>query len=170
MLFQERQRQIEVQRRHVTSLGGEVRAILESELNASLHLTSGLITYIQARQGKLQASEIDPWLSGLIKQGRHIRNIGIAPGNRITYIYPLAGNEAALGLYYPDNAKQWPAVEQVIRGRHPVLAGPITQAGWLWINLSRSHLSQTGSILGHHQHGDQRGAIVRNSGCSCSCT
>ncbi|MBI5041601.1 MAG: PAS domain S-box protein, partial [Gammaproteobacteria bacterium] len=125
MLFQERQRQTEVQRQQITSLAGEVRALLEAELNASLHLTSGLITYIQARHGQLQASEIDPWLSGLIKQGRHIRNIGLAPGNRITYIYPLAGNEAALGLYYPDIPTQWPAVEQAIRERRPMLAGPV---------------------------------------------
>ena len=123
--YQDGLRRAEVRRQQVTSAAGEVRAILESELNASLHLTSGLVAYIQSRAGVLKGAEIDPWLRGLMEQGRHIRNLGIAPGNRITYIYPLKGNEAALGLYYPNNPQQWPAVERAIRERRPLLAGPV---------------------------------------------
>jgi len=146
MLFQEQQRQAKQRQLVVTNLAGEVRGLLEGELNASLHLTSGLIAYIQSGRGNLIAGEIEPWLSGLIKQGRHIRNIGLAPGNRIAYIYPLAGNEAALGLYYPDNPLQWPAVEQAMRTRQPILAGPVKlkQGGSGFIYRIPVFLSQGG--------------------------
>ena len=50
-------------------------------------------------------------LPNLVKQGRHIRNIGVAPGNRITYIHPLEGNEKALGVFYPELTTQWPQIE-----------------------------------------------------------
>jgi PAS domain S-box-containing protein len=125
MHSQEKRRQDSLLRQQVTSQAGEVRALLEAELNASLHLTAGLVTYIQANRGRIRTEEIEPWLRGLVERGRHIRNIGIAPGNRISYIYPLAGNEGALGLYYPDNPAQWPDVERAIEERRPILAGPI---------------------------------------------
>ncbi|MBS7691187.1 CHASE domain-containing protein [Pseudomonas lalucatii] len=69
--------------------------------------------------------ELQPWLDGLLRQGRHIRNIGLAPGNRIAFVYPLAGNERALGLYYPDQPQQWPAVQRLIASRAPGLDGPL---------------------------------------------
>lgn len=125
MHSQEKLRQDSLLRQQVTSQAGEVRALLEAELNASLHLTSGLVTYIQANQGRIRAEEIEPWLRGLVERGRHIRNIGIAPDNRISYIYPLAGNEGAMGLYYPDNPAQWPDVERAMEERRPILAGPL---------------------------------------------
>jgi two-component system sensor histidine kinase VicK len=103
----------------------EVRTLLEYELNSTLHLATGLVSYIQSKQGVLVAQEIDPWLTNLQKHTQHIRNIGIAPGNRVTYVYPLTGNEAVLGLYYPDNKEQWPAVHAIIANRIPMLAGPI---------------------------------------------
>ena len=103
----------------------EVRTLLEYELNSTLHLATGLVSYIQSKQGVLVAQEIDPWLTNLQERAQHIRNIGIAPSNKITYVYPLAGNEAALGLYYPNNREQWPAVQAVIANRRPMLAGPL---------------------------------------------
>lgn len=103
----------------------EVRTLLEYELNSTLHLATGLVSYIQSKQGVLVAAEIDPWLTNLQERAQHIRNIGIAPGNKITYVYPLEGNQAALGLYYPDNKEQWPAVQMIIANRRPMLAGPI---------------------------------------------
>jgi sensor domain CHASE-containing protein len=49
----------------------------------------------------------------------------LAPGNRIDFLYPLAGNESALGLYCPDLAAQWPAIQRVIASRKPHLVGPL---------------------------------------------
>jgi PAS domain S-box-containing protein len=125
LLQQYRLRQHEAIQQRLTASAGEVRTVLLSELSSTLHLATGLASYITAKQGQLDEVELQPWLQGLLRQGRHIRNIGLAPDNRISYIYPLAGNEAALGLYYPDLINQWPAVQRIIASRTPVLDGPL---------------------------------------------
>lgn len=111
--------------RELADSANEVRTLFEYELNATLHLTSGLIAYIQAKNGQLVDQELAPWLSHLQERSPHIRNIAIAPGNRIQYIYPLKDNEAALGFYYPEDKVQWPLVEKSILNRRSILAGPL---------------------------------------------
>lgn len=118
-------RQHELEQQRLLAHAYEVRAVLLAELNATLHLATGLASYIPAKQGRIDEAELQPWLRGLFEQGRHIRNIGLAPGNRIDFLYPLAGNESALGLYYPDLAAQWPAIQRVIASRKPHLVGPL---------------------------------------------
>ena len=118
-------RQHELEQQRLLAHAYEVRAVLLAELNATLHLATGLASYIPAKQGRIDEAELQPWLRGLFEQGRHIRNIGLAPSNRIDFLYPLAGNESALGLYYPDLAAQWPAIQRVIASRKPHLVGPL---------------------------------------------
>ena len=113
------------QRQQVESQGGELRARLLNELNGTLHLATGLAAYLQSRDGVIDEAALQPWIEGLTRQSRHIRNIALAPDNRINYVYPLAGNEGAMGLYYPDNAQQWSSVQRAITERQPVLDGPI---------------------------------------------
>jgi PAS domain S-box-containing protein len=118
-----RQQQAEQQR--LLAHANEVRAVLLGELNATLHLATGLASYIPAKQGRIDTAELEPWLQGLFQQGRYIRNIGLAPDNRIDFLYPLSGNEAALGLYYPDLPKQWPTIQRIIASAQPRLDGPL---------------------------------------------
>lgn len=104
----------------------ELSGLLSSELNAAVYFTLGLKAYIAGNDGRLKEHEMELWLTDLRSRANHIRNIGIAPGNRITYIYPLAGNEAALGLYYPDVPTQWPGVKAVIESKQAKIVGPFT--------------------------------------------
>ncbi|HTY99770.1 MAG TPA: CHASE domain-containing protein, partial [Rhodocyclaceae bacterium] len=112
------------QRSQVVTAVGQYRAALEGELNATLYLTNGLVAYVETHSAPV-AEQVEPLLKALYEQGRHIRNIGLAPGNRLTYVYPRRGNEQAVGLYYPDLPDQWPVVERTIRERQPRLAGPV---------------------------------------------
>jgi len=128
LLFQERERRQHVAQLQVGAVAGQLRALLETEINAPLYLTSGLVAYIQAAQGKVSAAEFALLLPALHQQARHLRNLGIAPGNRLTYIYPLQGNEAAVGIYYPDLAEQWPDIANLIQQRKPLLSGPLLLA------------------------------------------
>lgn len=102
-----------------------IRAVLESELNATANLVNGIEFYILAKHGQIRAEEIEPLLSLVYERGHHFRSLGVAPDNRLSYLFPLRGNEKALGLYYPDNKEQWPAIEQVIRQGKPRLVGPV---------------------------------------------
>lgn len=119
------QRRLGEQRQEALSQAGAIRAVLESELTASAYLANGIESYVAARRGAIQAHDIEGMLADIYKRGRHFRNIGIAPDNRIRFLFPLDGNEKALGLDYRDNPQQWPAVEEVIRRGRGNLAGPV---------------------------------------------
>ncbi len=100
------------------------RAALDGVLNATMFLNSGLVAYVQAHP-KLNAHTARSMLRTLYIQGHILRNIGLAPDNHLTYVYPETGNERAIGLYYPDVPDQWPAVQRAIRDHAPRLAGPV---------------------------------------------
>lgn len=102
-----------------------LRARAERELNAMLYLSSGLGGYLVVRNDSIRAKEINDILAVLHRNARHVRNFGIAIGTRLTHVYPLAGNEKAVGLNYPDQAEQWPVIRKVIESGTPALAGPV---------------------------------------------
>ncbi|MFA5939253.1 MAG: diguanylate cyclase [Sinimarinibacterium sp.] len=114
-----------------------LRARIESELSSTAFLAQGLVAYINAR-GPLDDASVQRALSELYRSGKYIRSIGIAPDNRIAHIYPLSGNEQAIGLAYRDVPEQWPAVRRAMETRAAVLAGPVdlVQGGQALINRS----------------------------------
>lgn len=116
--------QVEEQRIEVLSHLATLRARLEGEVNASLHLMRGLIANV-AIHPEVDSDEFDALASEIIAAGRNIRNIGLAKSNVITHIFPLAGNEAALGLNYERQVAQWPAIREAIEKRGTVVAGPV---------------------------------------------
>lgn len=113
------------QYQHLVQVGADVRAQVEARLSSTLFLSTGLVTYIESQSGEIDGDSMTRWLSRMLERDDAIRNIGVAPDNRIQFLYPLEGNEAALGLYYPDLPEQWPEVEAVIKSGQPVLAGPL---------------------------------------------
>lgn len=121
----ERARQTEELRALVTAHVAGTRARLESELNSTLFLSSGLVAFASAHSAQFDEANIGTLLSALYKSGRNVRNIVVAPGNRVKWVYPLKGNEKALGLYYPDNPQQWPAVKRAMERRHTLVTGPV---------------------------------------------
>jgi diguanylate cyclase (GGDEF)-like protein len=116
--------QVERQRIAVLNHTATLRARLEGEINSSLHLTRGLIANV-AIKPEVKTEEFDALASEIIAVGRNIRNIGLARNNVITHIYPLAGNEAALGLDYASQLDQWPAIREAMDKRGTVVAGPV---------------------------------------------
>ncbi|MGE4278753.1 MAG: diguanylate cyclase [Magnetospirillum sp.] len=101
-----------------------VMSALQAELNANVFLANGMAAHVVVQDGGINDDD-QGMLHALHEYGRNIRNIGLAPGNRIATIYPLEGNEAAIGLYYPDIPSQWPAVQKAIERRATTMAGPI---------------------------------------------
>jgi diguanylate cyclase (GGDEF)-like protein len=101
-----------------------LRARIEGELNSTLYLANGLSGYVSAYP-TLEPERVDVVLSQVYRHGRHLRNIGLAPGNVIRFIYPLQNNEKAIGLRYEELPTQWDAVKRAIASRSTVLAGPV---------------------------------------------
>lgn len=119
-------RQLEVRQKvELLILGSSIRARLSRELNRVLYLTSGLSSYLAVRRNDLERDEIEAILARLYHESSHVRNFAIAVGYRLTYVYPVKGNEKAIGLNYPDVPAQWPAVKRAIDSRQPVLIGPV---------------------------------------------
>lgn len=113
------------ERSQVLIKASTVRAQLESELNATLHITTGFTGYIAINPTLSGNDNMATMLATLFKYGRHLRNVGLAPDNIIRHVYPIKGNEQALGLNYEKNPSQWPAVQRAIESRGTVLAGPL---------------------------------------------
>ncbi len=105
--------------------GAEVRSALETRLRDGIYLSRGLVSFLQSQRGLQEPEKVEAWLASMNQEVDYLINIGIAPDNRIALIFPREGNEAALGLYYPDVPKQWAAVQQIMRSQQPALAGPL---------------------------------------------
>jgi len=117
---------IEARRKvELVSFGSLLRARLTRELANALFLTSGLKSYLAVREGIVERREVNAILERLFKDSRHVRNFGVAVGYRLIYLYPMKGNERALGLDYRKLPDQWPAVRRVIEEGVPVLVGPM---------------------------------------------
>jgi len=61
----------------------------------------------------------------LMAQQRGIRSLGLVKGTTIAYLYPLQGNEQAMGVELTRIPQQRQMVEEAIGTRKTVLAGPV---------------------------------------------
>ncbi len=121
----ERDRALEILHSELVDQAAAMRSSLEAELNASLFIASGLVGYIAAYDDWLEHDRVMTALEVIHGNARHVRNVAMAPDNVIVYMYPVEGNEEAIGLDYRELESQWPAVEKAMRARHSVLAGPV---------------------------------------------
>ncbi|MCU7812092.1 MAG: CHASE domain-containing protein, partial [Candidatus Thiodiazotropha sp. (ex Notomyrtea botanica)] len=140
--------QLEHQRIEVLNRVVTLRARLEGEINSTLHLTRGLIAYV-AINPEVDSDEFDALASEITAVGRNIRNIGLAKNNVITHLFPLAGNETALGLEYKKMPDQWPAIQEAIEQKGTLVAGPVdlVQGGRAFI--ARTPIYTRGGSGGH---------------------
>ncbi|MCW8915745.1 MAG: sensor domain-containing diguanylate cyclase [Magnetovibrio sp.] len=118
-------RALEHERTEVVEELSLLRARLEAEVNSTLFLTHGMISYVAINPSTTWAN-YKAMASELFKDDNHIRNIGLAPNNIVQFVYPLVGNERVLGLDYRNNKDQWAAVKRAIELDKTVVAGPLT--------------------------------------------
>jgi len=102
----------------------QVRARLELEVNANLHLTKGVVSLVTAYPD-ITADKFAEVGEVLLRGKTIVRNIGLAPDNILHYIYPVEGNEMAIDLIYRNNPVQWSVVERAVRLRETVISGPL---------------------------------------------
>lgn len=114
------------QTRQLNQKGAAITADIINELSEPLYISIGVASYIQSLNGNLAEGALDAWLSKLFPFTSHTRNIGIAPDNQLQFIYPLRGNEAALGVHYQNIDDQWQDVKLMMDTGQPMFIGPIT--------------------------------------------
>ncbi|KAA3452436.1 bifunctional diguanylate cyclase/phosphodiesterase [Mesorhizobium sp. SARCC-RB16n] len=101
-----------------------VRARLEGNINGNLQLARGLVAAVTTEpyMGQQRFAEL---ASRLFNEESQLRNIAGAPDLVISLMYPMAGNEKAIGLDYRNNDQQRAAALRARDERKLVLAGPV---------------------------------------------
>lgn len=100
-------------------------AKVDRELNSLLFISNGLASYITVYQDELKPEKINFILQDLWQRSKHVRNLGVAVGYRLTYVYPEANNKKIIGIDFRNIPQQWPKVKQAIDTKQGVLDGPI---------------------------------------------
>ncbi len=103
---------------------GAVRAALESNIISNIQLVRGLVAVI-ASDPDIDQAKFERIASELVGEHSQLRSIAAAPDLVIRMIYPMIGNEQALGLDYLRHPTQREAALASMQARHMVLAGPI---------------------------------------------
>ena len=111
-------------RSDVLSQLGLVRAKLEGSINGNIQLARGLVAAISTEPDMTQErfSELS---RHLLTQRSQLRHIAAAPDLVVRMVYPLEGNERAIGLDYNTNEAQRAAALRARDTGEMVLAGPL---------------------------------------------
>ncbi len=112
------------ERLHVSEQLSTVRYQLESRLANNLSLINGLAAFIASNPNFTQ-QEFDTYAATVLEREPSLINLAAAPDLVLRYIYPLRGNEAALGLDYNTSEQQSQAAQRVIQTASMVIAGPL---------------------------------------------
>ncbi|TPV55759.1 EAL domain-containing protein [Aestuariibacter sp. GS-14] len=108
----------------VTQRLASLRANLEFELYTNVELMRGVSAYV-ALNPNLSQKEFSQFVSGLLAQRNSIINIGGARDFVVRMIYPVEGNQKALGIDYRDIPAQRESVFKAIAVRKTILDGPV---------------------------------------------
>jgi PAS domain S-box-containing protein len=101
-----------------------IRARLEGTLNSNIQAVNGLVSAISIEPNMSQ-KRFAMFAKPLIERDNQLRNIGGAPGMVISLMYPIEGNEKAIGLNYLENVKQRQGAIMARDTGQLVLAGPV---------------------------------------------
>ena len=111
-------------RAQVASETNLIRARLEANINSNIQLVRGLVATI-ATEPAMNEARFSSLAENLFTEETQLRNIAGAPGLVISLMYPMAGNEKALGLDYRTDEKQREPALRARDSRQLVLAGPV---------------------------------------------
>ncbi|MGB7950217.1 MAG: PAS domain S-box protein, partial [Candidatus Binatia bacterium] len=143
----EEQRFAKVREARILRSMSNARARLEAELNQRLFLTRGVRAYVSTHPN-ISVSEFHHLAKVLLaQQGTSgIRSIQLAKDTVVSHVYPLQGNQEAIGLELLKLPDQSPAVQRALDGKVTVVAGPVklVQGGTALIGRTPIYLTPSG--------------------------
>jgi len=101
-----------------------LRARLEGNIHSNSQLVKGLVASISI-EPDLSQKRFTKLAKALFQSENQLRNIAAAPDLIISLMYPIKGNEKAIGLDYRKNASQREAALLARDLKELVLAGPV---------------------------------------------
>jgi len=112
------------QREQVTREAVLLATRLADEVNSAFYLVAGLASYI-GLQGEVSEEDYRTICSRLLAAKPELLSIAAAPGLINRYVYPLEGNEMAIGLDYRELPRQLAGILEVMETGRPLIAGPL---------------------------------------------
>lgn len=120
----EQQADAELQRFHALQDLATIRARIEGHLNANLVAIRTLRAEL-ALDPVIERERFRRLAAELLTDELHTRHVALAPELVIQYIYPLVGNEAALGLDYREAPEQFASIEAALQASDILISGPV---------------------------------------------
>lgn len=120
-----KQKFLSMERFHVEQEVAQIRVQLESVVVSSSSRIEGLLAFIRLNPN-LSTVDFDRFAQQLIDAYPIVQNIAAAPDLTVTYMYPMAGNEAIVGMNYTQIPAQVKAALEAKNARSLVLAGPVS--------------------------------------------
>ncbi|WP_082087218.1 CHASE domain-containing protein [Teredinibacter purpureus] len=114
----------QVERTDVLQQLALIRAKIEGNIAANVQTALGLAAAIAADPALTQG-QFTRIASPLFRGHTQLRNVGAAPDMVLRFIYPLEGNESAIGLNYRHAADQWAAASEARMTGELIVAGPV---------------------------------------------
>lgn len=101
-----------------------VHGALEAQLRAAFSEAEGIAQLISA-DGSISAEHFHGMARDALASVPYMRHIALAPGDVVSDVYPLQGNEQIVGLDYRQLPLQFPLLVSARDRQAPVLAGPL---------------------------------------------
>lgn len=124
LIHLEKSREYEAARSRLQIEASAMRARLESELNSTFSVGLSAASLVSAKPD-FSARDLERLAQSLSAWHPGLRNIALAPDNIVRYVYPLAGNEAVLGVNLESVPDQRDGVLLLRKDWKPFIAGPI---------------------------------------------
>ncbi|HEY9615168.1 SpoIIE family protein phosphatase [Allocoleopsis sp.] len=121
----EQQRFQEQHRANVLNQLSATRARLEGKLNQRLFLSRGLVAYISTINSDIDREKFDNLSKVIVAQQAGIRGVALYKNTVVTYMYPLAGWEKAIGFDPMTIPAEREAIKRAIKTKKSIFAGPI---------------------------------------------
>ncbi|ATX65876.1 ATP-binding protein [Roseinatronobacter bogoriensis] len=121
---QARNNYIQAQRATIAAQVAVLRADLEATVNGPIQLVRGLIAAIET-EPDMDQTRFAELATRLIEGQQLLRNLAAAPDMVIRYMYPIEGNEQAIGLDYNTVPEQRDAALRARDLGDLVVAGPV---------------------------------------------
>ncbi|MGK7938738.1 MAG: diguanylate cyclase [Crocosphaera sp.] len=169
----EQKRFMEYTRNHVLDEISTTRAKLEGALNERLFLMRGLVAYISSQNPQITQLEFENLTSVILAKSSGVPSAALFKNSICTHLYPLRGQEEALGfepLKVPG-AKE--AFQRAINTKKTVLSGPVDlfpQGGMVFITRTPVFLTpsnnspETGNYWGMVSIGIEQDVLLKEAG------
>ncbi|CAH6798063.1 Sensor domain-containing diguanylate cyclase [Vibrio chagasii] len=100
-----------------------IRSRIEATIVSDMYILNNFSTLVTINPNGDQKGW-DQIAQNIIRDGFHIRLIGLAENDVLNFVYPLEGNEQILGIDYRDHPIQWESVEIARNIGNTFIAGP----------------------------------------------